>query len=127
MYKEFVPYEIALQLKEKGFVWGVFGRYYQHGSLNNISLFTDMNTDAVRRRKVILICDAPLYQQVIRWFREVHGLHIMVSHWIKQPVDDEIWDDCYQSFINGDAMDVRIYQTYDEALNYGINEALKKI
>lgn len=53
----FVPYEIALQLKEKGFNEDCFGCYYKD------------KTFAYHPDSDVYV-DAPLYQQVIDWFRE---------------------------------------------------------
>jgi len=80
MKSPFVNYEIALALKELGFDMHCFGRYYQHGVIKNIGLFTDNNTDEISRRKsVLFLCNAPLWQQVIDWLREEHNLHINFS------------------------------------------------
>jgi hypothetical protein len=70
MENEFVPYEIALALKELGFDEPCFG------------WFTDthlrigfVESKHVQGENEIL---APLYQQAFRWFREVHGLEIIL-------------------------------------------------
>jgi hypothetical protein len=60
MNKEFVPYEIALALKELGFNEPCFGWYGPTGIFNDWE-----STDTI----------APLYQQAFRWFREKYDLH----------------------------------------------------
>jgi len=69
MNKEFVPYDIALELREIGFNEECF-KYWNHSySRNNphkdLSLFQNEHINTVK---------APLFQQVFRWFREKHGL-----------------------------------------------------
>jgi hypothetical protein len=62
MNKEFVPYEIALALKELGFNEPCFAWYGPTGIFNDWE-----STDTI----------APLYQQAFRWFREKYGLHTL--------------------------------------------------
>ena len=65
----FVPYELAVKLKEKGFSDRCLA-YFSDGLINYTLAFQTDVTD-----KIIL---APLYQQVIDWFRETHNLVINV-------------------------------------------------
>ena len=76
MDKEFVPYELALALKDIGYqsanpIGGYRGGavfYYDKGS----ELFYDglpMYSSSYHDGQII----APLYQQAFRWFREKHG------------------------------------------------------
>jgi hypothetical protein len=71
MEKEFIPYTLALALKELGFdeeclkYWNDFGKtstYMRFQLLNDID---DWCQDYIK---------APLYQQAFRWFREKYGL-----------------------------------------------------
>jgi hypothetical protein len=67
MEKEFIPYTLALALKELGFDEKCFGWYNWTGkdlSLTNNS-YVDINPTP-----------APLYQQAFRWFREKYGLFV---------------------------------------------------
>jgi hypothetical protein len=71
--KEFVSYEIASQLKEIGFDEECMGWY---------------NPDLMVAAKNIKQQDlhweyylAPLWQQVIDWFREEYGLEIAITSW----------------------------------------------
>jgi len=132
----FVPYELALKLEEKGYniPFRLFGGntvYYVDGS------FASYNDEARRmfpEKKYIL---APLYQQVVDWFREKHDIHIHISRlycyvdnkprtfdgWCVY-VDNGIEDsdlECNSMFIK------TFYPTYYEALTKAIEEALKLI
>ena len=65
MKTEFIPYDLALELKELGFNENCFRGYmFQYGEW----IISDMMHDN--------ICPlyAPLYQQAFRWFREKYGL-----------------------------------------------------
>ena len=78
MEKQFVTYEIALKLKELGFDEECFGRYegsdYYLEKWNEVKLepthTTSQNTFSWQ------LASAPLWQQVIDWFREKHKIRV---------------------------------------------------
>jgi hypothetical protein len=70
MEKEFIPYHIALAMKELGFDEPTICSYYRGGEglyMGNIIHLDDV--------------PAPLYQQAFRWFREKHGLFAEICLW----------------------------------------------
>jgi hypothetical protein len=81
MEKLFVPYEIALKLKEKGFDnEQCFAVYYRVD--NDVRFEYDLRGSQYEAKKGwssgIL---APMYQQVVDFFREKHNLDVNVSSW----------------------------------------------
>jgi hypothetical protein len=70
MNKEFVPYEIALALKELGFDEPCLASYYHAGKTLDICEY-------IANGKYTVL--APLFQQAFRWFREKHGYHCFVT------------------------------------------------
>ena len=121
----FMPYELALQLKEKGFdepclaYWSTYNKSIPELVINeqskgNWSLKEDY-------------CTAPLYQQVIDWF-ETKGIYISIntacysvpiwSDWCVQRIEPytEVFSEQDES-----------YENKYEALNKAIEEALKHI
>ena len=73
---EFVPYELALELKQLGFDEPCFGRYDGKGK-NKGKIWYEMPN---RGQETIPVGDvlAPLYQQAFRWFREKYDLHVQI-------------------------------------------------
>lgn len=70
MKKLFVPYEIALTLKEKGFKGTTINSQYyhiKHGTIHDYDYFGHFDN----------MLHAPIYQEVIDWFREEHNIHIV--------------------------------------------------
>ena len=70
MHKEFVPYNLAIQMKELGFdepclAWydGKYIEYINRGYCTN-------SEEPYNDKR----CTAPLYQQAFRWFRDNHNL-----------------------------------------------------
>ncbi len=84
----FVPYELALLAKEKGFdepclAWHQKSEILNHvdemvmymvGQPNNYQIYTTHDWDEVASN-----VNAPLYQQLNDWFRETHNLNIQIK------------------------------------------------
>ena len=107
MEKEFVPYELSLELKQLGFDEPCFG-YYNSGVKNPLEVEYSIPYD----HKEYL--SAPLYQQAFRWFREryqlVHEIQFGSGRiWIRYG---------YNSFVRALELDNNnneFYHTYEEA------------
>lgn len=115
MEKEFIPYEQALALKELGFDETCFGYY-----LNENTLFDTPTKNSDFNSKVedeTLVCSSPLYQQVLRWFREEHGLWSQFEY---DDIHDDEFDGMYWG-INafkygiGPIFFLDVYKTLEEA------------
>jgi len=78
MEKEFIPYELALELKELGFDESCFGIWIERGNKHDV-IYVAKQEDAwmAEQNDGIL---APLYQQAFRWFREVHNLRGFIGY-----------------------------------------------
>ena len=72
----FVPYEIALALKELGFDESCFAKFFQQdGNTPFIQIGESEIEEAESAGDDITFeCNAPLYQQAFRWFREKYKL-----------------------------------------------------
>jgi hypothetical protein len=70
MEKEFVPYELALELKEIGFNEPCLASYYRAGRRLDIREYINHGEYTVL---------APTYAQAFRFFREKHGLGHMIN------------------------------------------------
>ena len=110
MEKEFVPYELAVKLKNLGFnsPYPIGG--YQGGSVfyyENGKLYYDgrpMYSSDYHEGQI----DAPLFQQAFRWFREKGFLISFSSH------DDNIHE-FYIKWKPSKSILSDIYDTYEEA------------
>lgn len=87
MKKIFVPYEIAKQLKEKGFnepCWAWYNipdNNIRHCYSDQRSPITNSDEDwnAKREKREVEIIGLPMYQQVVDWLFEKHKIAIMYS------------------------------------------------
>ena len=87
----FIPYELAVKLKEKGFNEECL-RCYSNGELQS---FMDFRTIAFTSGIVLNenlsggLVSAPLWQQVEEWLYSVHKMHLKLFGW------EETGFDCY--------------------------------
>ena len=103
MNKEFVTYKQALTLKELGFdemcfAWYNYGELLEFGNDHILDMYAGEDKKPV----------APLKQQVFRWFREKHGLVIVIK-----PIADKRLELGYNLTKNGLIMGA--YTTYEGA------------
>jgi len=111
MNKEFVTYDQALALKELGFYEHCMGFYYY--AVPELRWMLQISSDY---HKIVSIIDAPLKQQVFRWFREKYGWYANLSSWIHEPElgtyhEYEIYGNPNGVYGEGK------YDTYEEAEN----------
>ena len=82
MEKEFVPYVLALKLKDLGFdepCFAFYGLSRDDYKTIRLSIFQNLKTDYLSDiHHLDVTCDAPLYQQAFRFFREKYGLHYII-------------------------------------------------
>lgn len=64
----FLPYELAIIAKEKGFNEPCFAGYDNHGYLKLAEVTFQSAIDGC--------CQAPLYQQIVDWLFEQHQIHV---------------------------------------------------
>lgn len=118
----FVSYELTQQLKEKGFNEESLG-YYQNGNL----IINDLSNYELE--KYNLGIGAPLYQQVIDWFREEKGIHLYIEQFYTNVTKLAL---CYDYSLVSDRFEERedsemFWNTYYEALDAAIKDALTLI
>ena len=104
MEKEFVPYELAVKLKELGFDELCFV-YYKRSNENKPAY---PNHGVIQNSVCGDGITAPTFSQAFRWFREEHGLCIVIK-----PIDDKKLELGYNLTKNGLIM--RAYTTYEKA------------
>ncbi len=87
MEDQFIPYELALQLKELGFNESCFGIFQDKIFLN----YNQINISLLRQLNLIGDdCLAPIWQQAFDWFRHVHYLPSCLEPYISTKSD---WED----------------------------------
>ena len=140
MQEELVTLETAILAKEKGF--NERGHYfYKVKSENDIELYgctrkqlvgfkgcvpiyhkvRDYHTNKKKSNAKLYRCSAPTQSLLSKWLREEHNIHLIAYKNIN--IDGYDW--CY---ITTDGItNINSYKTYEEALEIGLQEALKQI
>ena len=112
MEREFVPYELALELKQLGFDEMCIGAYF-HPNLSEMKYpqYFYSNTGLMMGEDA---CTAPLYQQAFRWFREKHNIDAWVQPFVSEKQNGKPFlpDESYVYYIFKDGVYV------DDAVNF---------
>ena len=78
----FVPYQIAVDMKSIGFdepCFAFYGLSRDDYKTIRLSIFQNLKTDYLSDvHHLDVTCDAPLWQQAFRFFREKYGLHYII-------------------------------------------------
>jgi len=115
MKPTYITFEQAKWLKEKGFNVPVYDFFFFNTSEKGYGFSYTKEKINHNNNSNLFYYSRPEQHQVVEWLRVNHGIWIEVHGWTNQPVNKEIWKECYQSFINGDATNVSIFKTPQEA------------
>lgn len=132
MKELFVPYELALLAREKKCFINGLGYYYDNGQFEFDPVFFDRPNLILEGDDPTFVCFAPLYQQLIDWFREKHGIAVFINHWNKNfelTFDGKEWEACVDIIERqpGKLNYCESFKNYYEALTKAIEEAFKLI
>lgn len=129
--EDYVSFEIAKLLKEKGFNWECIG-YYVDSEPNKLyySFLGEVNSTWEPR-----CCSAPTFQMVMKWLRGVHKLHITISPYLEEEpiLDEPIPNFKYSHYICKEnefwdvAAPVTGFDTYEQAAEDAILFCLEKL
>lgn len=117
----FIPYELSVLAKQKGFNEPCFSFYYD----NNFEFWKEQDVlKSIEFPFDTVSCNAPLYQQIVDWFREKHNHVIMIKKdWHKGKLMG--WE-CVIEQKDG-FIDCGTFKTHNAALNKAIEETFKLI
>jgi len=116
MEKEFIPYELALKLKELGFDEPCLGFHFSNPKVTwydqdaTWEKRTNSELDVIYKNDSE-ICIAPLFQQTFDWFREKYNL----DSWVYKYYDDEVEKELYRFNLKLGDFYSSFYNTYEKA------------
>ena len=120
MEKEFIPFELAVKLKELGFDEKCLGYYIKNSSLWCNWLDVKFNDDP-SNDKEDFVADAPLYQQAFRWFREKYKLHHVIHQFnFKKDTDEE-----YLAEVDKIEDGFEYFRTYEECEHFCLDKLIE--
>jgi hypothetical protein len=99
LHKEFVPYELALKMKQLGFDEPCVASYRKYVDEATLDIGFSKNKLISKFKNLSEFCSAPLYQQAFRWFREKYNLkgHVEPVEYLDGTPDTYHWsifDNC---------------------------------
>jgi hypothetical protein len=123
MKKEFVPYELALRMKQLGFDEKCIAYYQKSAVIGNDNIlpisFTNMASDFndyEYSKLGVPFYSAPTWQQAFRWFREKHNLRCQINYIGGLINKTTWWDISVIGHYNTDPKEWEMkYQPYEEA------------
>lgn len=137
--EDYVSYEVAKLLKEKGFYGGCFSMYVtpnpHHGMGNpNEPKIAPHGRDSHYYEGYLYQCEAPTHQMACKWLREVHNImiEIYLPHEYKNE-DEELWNGtyCYElySLKTGHSMywDEKEFNSYESACEAALKYTLENL
>lgn len=115
--EDFVTYEIAVKLKEKGFNEPCYGYYHLNGGDDSFDFLNSLNSFRIA---------APTISQVLKWLREKKKLHVSIMTFMFRAG----W--CYEVVRLGEnpklvAAHRNSYNTYEKAAIAGIEYVLNNL
>jgi hypothetical protein len=141
--KDFVTLEVAKLLREKGFKEGCIAYYDNGSSLSYIGSLQGCNINNILESSKYItsesIFPAPTLYQAQKWLREKHNCYVQVTHEAYKTgvnnlvqvlfydTDSEYPNDCWTNDSTGMYGDNSEFNTYEDALNFGILKALERI
>ena len=102
--EDYVSFEVAKLLKEKGFDWGCFGKYSVRSKEFHLDCRRMCNNGG------LFECAAPTHQMARRWLREEKGFHIVSSISYDTSMD-----------VDGNEVDRRIFWFFEIFSSYSGN------
>lgn len=78
MNEDFVTYEIALKLKEKGFNEPCYGYYYCNGGNDSFEVCGNGDCDFLNSKNQYRVA-APTISQVFKWLRNEKKIYIVIA------------------------------------------------
>ena len=131
MKEDYVSFEIAKKLKEKGFRYNTSYWYNQYGTLLDKDENERKSKNSVLTNDKSYGVDAPTIAQVLKWLREMN-INIITTLWVNgwyvdvQSYTEETDDDCI-SFVVEEQYQSDDFESYEQATIVGIKYALDNL
>jgi hypothetical protein len=115
MNKEFVPYELAVKLKNLGFDEPCIMQWHYTNDLLfcvDVRNYPKYKTNLESKSDSLGDCiSAPTFSQAFRWFRDKYELYSTIMFRVSMEDNNEYWD----WLIKGEEVVYRHFKTYEEA------------
>lgn len=124
--EDYVSFEVAKLLKEKGFEGDINAYYHIWDNGNRVCSVREFT----HSEAPYLYIPAPTHQMALKWLREVYHIFIFIDYVIPTKLSFEYTYEIY-NMINGRSMAVSAfrddYETYEEAVEAAIKYCLTNL
>ena len=124
--EDYVSYEVAKLLQEKGFDEPCRAYWDNQPSLNIRGLFWTIEPHRHYDREV----SAPTHQMAMKWLREEHGFHISVAPYLNNEGEVTwVWEiiNIYTATIIADSLDDDDFNSCEEAVEAALKYCLTEL
>ena len=131
MKEDYVSFEIAKKLKEKGFreeclsYYNKIGRLAKNGFTAEDGKYLEYDNFYACQNHFNALYDAPTIAQVLKWLREVHKIHILIEYVFSEDTEYSCEVQLIGSYErywpNG------VFETYEQSAIAGIEYALDNL
>jgi hypothetical protein len=128
MKEQFVPYEIAIKLQEKGFDWHCLA-VYMNGEFQiprgfGMAIVTTEQVDILKGKAIL----APLWQQCLEWLEREHWVDFWaVPILTPNPKQYECFIMYRGKEISCEILGIRFFNSYNDARQTAVEKILKHI
>jgi len=126
MTDQLISFETAKLAKEKGFVNGSICDY-RNNHLSDIHILNNEITLHTNNFVQRFVYEAPTQSLLQKWLREIHDIHMFLHPYSDKTFACDIVDNTYKTSKYIRNIKSLRYNTYEEALEQGLIEALKLI
>lgn len=116
--EDYVSFEVAKLLKEKGFD-GICGTAYEI-----ITSEHAVEQSAISEWGKLCQVKRPTLQMAMKWLREVHNIYISISHRLSHNADNDV---CFSFWINEGKITDGEWLSYEEACENAIRYVLENL
>ena len=116
MEKQFVPYELALELRKIGFDDLCLARWYG-GGFEFLPAYEPLRNSEIKEPYFWTL---PLWQQAFDWFRDNYKLNASIY-----PLNNKYSSQVYDMNNNNYATHIDLYDNYYEAIEACLNKLIK--
>ena len=125
MKKEFVPYDLAVKLKDLGFD-GLCLCHYHYGNILRSKIVSYVEGDCLKLDKFDKSTPAPLWQQAFDWFREKYGYSSIIPF---NGGEHYYWwiTECNSFGLDINSIDTHAFTTYEQARHACLEKLIELI
>lgn len=124
MQEQLITFETAKLAKGKGFDWKCKDWFKKNGESDNLNAYTWNSNEG---NQVNFLFTRPTQSLLQKWLREVKNIDVIVLYQYGTDKERKYDVETYSMYVEEEEFEEVEYNSYEEALEDGLQEALKLI